>query len=155
MKWLEKLQEAPHPVRIPSVIPTVDIRDRRGKILDSNFQNRTADKRLPMRTTSQTSHLLQMLNQDPYRDCHRPVGMSQRSSIKRAGVCVWNTHTAAILCIWGYWAEVGLGSQTISAFKDCAHLPEWLKVECQFLAQRILHISFTQICSQVSISQQR
>ena len=82
---MEKLQEAPHPVRIPRVIPTVDIRERRGKILDSNFQNRTADKRLPMRTTSQTSHLLQMLNQDPYRDCHRPVGMSQRSSTKRAG----------------------------------------------------------------------
>lgn len=118
VKWLQKLQEAPHPARIPRVIPTVDIKERRGKILDSNFQHRTADKRLPMRITSQTSHLLQILNQDPYRDCHRPVGMSQRSSSKRGGVCVRNTHTVAILlCIWGSWAGVGSGRQIMSAFK--------------------------------------
>lgn len=85
-------EEEPHPVRIPRVIPTVDIKERRGKMLDGNFQNRTADKRFPMRTTSQASHLLQILNQDPYRDCHGPLGRSQRPSSKRGGVCVWNNH---------------------------------------------------------------
>lgn len=50
---LGKPQEAPHTTRVWSAIPTVNIRERRGEILEDNFQNGRAYRRIPMRTRFQ------------------------------------------------------------------------------------------------------
>ena len=104
-----------------------------------------------MRTTSQTSHLLQMLNQDPYRDCHRPVGMSQRSSTKRAG-------TLTPQLFFFVFEDTGLGwgwgAKPCQRLKIVLIFQNGLKWNVGFW-HSVLHVSFTPICSQVSLSQQR
>lgn len=144
-------QEAPHTVRVWSVIPTAKILEKEEGSFLRIISNRIAHKRLLTRTSFQNFMFAPNFEPGPPAKVSWALWQCYRDqAVRRGGGGVWTTHHSyASVCLrllsWG-------GGQTVSTLSSTFHLQEWLNVESSFWHRGVFSLAYSHLKSSLHLS---
>lgn len=147
-----KLQEAPPSVRVWSVIPTAKMRERRGELLEDNFQQGSMQEASNENKFPKRHACSKIWTRTPITSVMSPLAMLQRSSSKGGeGGPMYGLVTPQLF-LW-LFETTGLGrGQTMSTLPSTFHLQEWLKVESSFWHRGVFSLAYSHLKSGLHLS---
>lgn len=144
-------QEAPHTVRVWSVIPTAKMLEKEEGSFLRIISNRIAHKMLLTRTSFQNFMFAPNFEPGPPAKVSWALWQCYRDQAVRRGVGgVWTTHHSySSVCLrllsWG-------GGQTMSTLSSMFQLQEWLNVERSFWLRGVFSLAYCHLKSSLHLS---